>query len=84
MNIVYAISTGGCRDGIWLDYTITDLANVGKLVELYFHNGMFNFECEYIGYELTSDNKKIIIFFEMFGCREEVTLELIELTSILN
>lgn len=84
MNIVYAISTGGCRDGIWLDYTITDLANVGKLVELYFHNGMLNSDCEYIGYELTSDNKKIIMFYEMFGSREEIILDLIELTTILN
>lgn len=38
MKTLYAISTGGCRDGFYLDYVIEDLTKVNELAKLYFDN----------------------------------------------
>lgn len=36
MKTLYAISTGGCRDGFYLDYVIEDLTKVNELAKIYF------------------------------------------------
>lgn len=38
MKTLYAISTGGCRDGFYLNYVIEDLTKVNELAKLYFDN----------------------------------------------
>lgn len=52
MNTLYAISTGGCRDGIYLDYVTNDLSKVDTLAKKFFetkvsYNKDIYSHCEY-------------------------------------
>lgn len=86
MNTLYTISTGGCRDGFYLDYIINDLSKVDLLARKFFDT-MVNYSNKnvYSHCEYDLQDAEIKIYYKDFYTKEIVrqTFDFVEVGELL-
>jgi len=82
MKALYAISTGGCKDGIWLENIIDDFSKIDLLAEgfIKYYTG---YNTEYISCSYNLEDREIYIQFIEYGTNETRAFELLEIGQLL-